>query len=327
MKEIFGFDSIGNEIIKNFKCGKLHHCNLINGQKGVGKAIFAYNMASIILSNGDVKRTCRLIESGGHTDLFALDISTLDIDGKENTSKKGEISVKQARKVIESIKLTPSISNNKVLIVDSVDNVNVNGQNALLKTLEEPPGNTYIFLICHNINKVINTIQSRSNIINIPGLSLEDWAKALFTNEETFDKNLTDEEIQDLYNLSNHSVGFALEIIGGNAIDMYDKILDLILNKNVVEIQKFANDIDNQDLFGLFVNFLDKIFQNLIEFSILENDEQFLEKRKDIFKTLVKDRGMKKVSYSYDEYRRIVDDAVIYNLDRKQCIIDLLIST
>jgi DNA polymerase-3 subunit delta' len=331
MKEIFGFDDIKSEIIKNFNDNKLHHCNLINGTRGIGKSEFVHDVASIILSEknnvdrknigiSELSKTCKLIESGGHTDLFILNIDTLDIDGKENTSKKGEINVNQVRKIVESLKLSPSISNNKVLIVDSVDNVNVNGQNTLLKTLEEPPSNTYIFLICHNINKVINTIQSRSNIFNIPNLNLENWVKALFGNTEMQEKELTDDEIQNLYNLSNYSVGFALEIVKSNATDLYDKVLDLITNGNITKIQEFSGTIDSQELFELFSNFLDKIFQNLIEFSSLYVDGTFSEKKEKIFINILKNVGIKKIIESYEYSKKMIYDINTYNLDKRHCV-------
>ena len=144
MKTVYGFNEIKKNILDSFTVGKLHHCNLINGIKGTGKASFIYNeIIPFILSetnsinketivNSVVDRTVKLIESGGHSDLLVLDINTTDEDGKENTSKKGEINVNQARKIINNIKLTPSISKNKVLIIDSIDNLNIN-DNILVK--------------------------------------------------------------------------------------------------------------------------------------------------------------------------------------------------
>ena len=129
-------------------------------------------------------------------------MNTIDESGKENNSKKSEINIKQVRKVIDEVKLTPSISKNKVLIIDSIDNVNINGQNALLKTIEEPTRNTYIFLICHNTNKVISTILSRSNITFVSDLKIEDWSKAIECVLE--DKNMEfDGDVEILYNISN----------------------------------------------------------------------------------------------------------------------------
>lgn len=332
MKKIYGFDNIKDEIIKNYKNNNLHHCNLIYGQKGMGKSSFANNISAFILTqkeneeitDAEVERTYKLMESGGHTDFKVLNLTTLDANEKENTSKKGEINVNQVRKTIDDIRLTSSISKNKVLIIDSIDIVNINGQNALLKTLEEPPKNTYIFLICHNMNKVIRTIQSRSNVIGVGNLDIENWSKALFSNEEMQNVELEDEDIEDLYNLSDYSVGSAIEIIENKAIDFYDNILDLILNNNVLEIQKFAEKINTVDLFNLFSKFFDKIFQNLFENRFLSNDSKFYKKREEKFQNILKKQGIEKLLEKYEKGKHLVDDINIYNLDKKHCITVLL---
>ncbi len=328
MREIYGFSSIKEEIIKNYKNNNLHHCNLIYGQKGIGKASFAYNISAFILSqkgneeifNNEIEKTYKLMESGGHTDFKILDINTLDANEKENTSKKGEINVNQVRKVIDDIKLTPSIAKNKVLIIDSIDMVNVNGQNALLKTLEEPPKNTYIFLICHNMNKVIRTIQSRSNVIGVGSLDIENWSKAFFSNEEMQSVELEDEDIEDLYNLSDYSVGNAIEIVKNNAIDFYDNILNLLLNNNMLEIQKFAEKVNTIELFDLFSKFFDKIFQNLFESRYLIDESKFYERRKEKIQNILKRYGIERLLEKYEKGKKLLNDIDVYNLDKKHCI-------
>lgn len=328
MKKIYGFEELEKNILNNFKNDKLHHCNLINGKKGIGKASFAKNMASVILSQKnneepnefEIAKTLKLMDSGGHTDFSVLDLNTLDINEKENNSKKGEINVGQVKKVINEIKLTPSISKNKVLIIDSVDNINVNGQNTLLKTLEEPPKNTYIFLICHNINKVIRTIQSRSNIITIKNLSAEDWEKAIINEEEIQNFNLDEDTIEDLYELAECSVGYAIDIAKNNSIGYYDEILNLMIGANVLEIQKFAEKINSIETFNLFSNFFDKVFQSLIENKYMVSDNIFYKKRENILQSILKKYSGEKLIENYEIGRQIINDINSYNLDKKHCI-------
>lgn len=325
MKQIYGFDTIKEEILNNFYNNKLHHCNLINGKKGIGKNSFATNIASFILSQKNnemvseemAEQTKKLMESGGHTDFRILDLKTIDVDGKENTSKKEEINVNQARKIIEDINLTPSLSKNKVLIVDSIDKVNINAQNALLKTLEEPPKNTYIFLICHNISRVITTIQSRSNIINIKGLTSEEWSKAL--EEELADYDEFDyENIEDLEYLSDYSIGYTLDIIKNNAIEYFYDMLDLMVKYDVLEIQKFAEKINSPDLLKLFSDFFDKIFQIIFE-SKYDNSILY-EKNEEIFRIILKKYSTEELINLYEIGRQIINDINVYNLDKKHCI-------
>lgn len=332
MKIVYGFNEIKKNIIDSFISGKLHHCNLINGIKGTGKASFIYNeIIPFILSetnsinketivNSVVDRTVKLIESGGHSDLLVLDINTTDEDGKENTSKKGEINVNQARKIINNIKLTPSISKNKVLIIDSIDNLNINAQNALLKTLEEPPQNTFLFLICHNLNKVLTTIKSRSNIINCQQLSIEDWGSALFSNEEIQEVEIEDEELSDLYAISNASVGFAMNILQNGALDLYDRILEILLNKDIVKIQKFANDFAEQEKFDLMCVFFERVLMDLANYGVIIGNSIFIERRKEIFELVKKRNDINKLLEYCDYFLNTIRDAEIYNLDKKHAL-------
>lgn len=332
MKIVYGFNEIKKNIIDSFISGKLHHCNLINGIKGTGKASFIYNeIIPFILSetnsinketivNSVVDRTVKLIESGGHSDLLVLDINTTDEDGKENTSKKGEINVNQARKIINNIKLTPSISKNKVLIIDSIDNLNINAQNALLKTLEEPPQNTFLFLICHNLNKVLTTIKSRSNIINCQQLSIEDWGSALFSNEEIQEVEIEDEELSDLYAISNASVGFAMNILQNGALDLYDRILEILLNKDIVKIQKFANDFAEQEKFDLMCVFFERVLMDLANYGVIIGNSIFIERRKEIFELVKKRNDINKLLEYCDYFLNTIKGVEVYNLDKKHAL-------
>lgn len=333
MKKIYGFESIKKNIIDCFLNNKLHHCNLINGVEGTGKASFIYNeIATFILSETNsckkedidsfaINNTLKLIENNGHPDLFILDLNTVGDNGKVNSSKKGEINVEQSRKIINEIKFTPAVSKNKVLIIDSIDSLNINAQNALLKTLEEPPKDTFLFLICHNINKVITTIKSRSNLINLQNLSFEDWGSALFSNEDIQDVEISDDDIADLYNISNKSVGFAMSILSNNVLNFYDKILDVVLNKDIVKIQQFTAEIFDQEKFNFMSIFFDKIIMDIINYRITENNNNsFTNKRKDTFDYITKRNSTEKILSYYNYFYNMINDINNYNLDKNQAI-------
>ena len=331
MKKLYGFDNIKQNFIDNFINNKLHHCNIIAGTKGIGKMQFVLESASIILSEKNskdisgynIESTRKLIDSGGHTDLIILDMNTIDESGKENNSKKSEINIKQVRKVIDEVKLTPSISKNKVLIIDSIDNVNINGQNALLKTIEEPTKNTYIFLICHNTNKVISTILSRSNITFVSDLKIEDWSKAIECVLE--DKNMEfDGDVEILYNISNHSISTAIKMIECRTLEQYNNIIKVICgDNNIYDIQKIADDFSSNDTFEIFTNLIEKIFENIIRFQITADDNIFGENTNNV-QNFVKKSSLVSIIKRYENIRKYINDTNIYNLDKKQ-IIDIVL--
>ena len=239
MKNIFGFDNIN--IIDSFKLGKLHNCVLLCGKKGIGKASFIYNnVVSIILSqNSDIfefnpnkiQKTEKLISNNSHPDLLVIDIKTLDEDGKENTSKKNEINVSQVRNIIKQTNYTNSISKYKVIVIDSIDEVNLNGQNALLKTLEEPDKNTFIFIVCNNLNNVLDTIKSRCMIYMISDLSFENWKNAVVQEDKKISNSFSDTELYELYEQSNKTVALALKMFKFNIFEFQKKFWNYFSTK------------------------------------------------------------------------------------------------
>ena len=314
---IFGFEEIESNILKLFKDNKLHHCNLIYGSEGIGKSTFiTENIAPVILDVENIEKTKKLILSGGHTDFIKLDINSLTEDGKENTSKKNEINVSQARRVINEIRMTPSISKYKLLIIDSIDKLNINAQKVLLKTLEEPPKNTFIFLICNNIDKTIKTIISRSNIILVPPLKIESWVKAVFNKDDIDIPEMSDEEVRDLYILSNQSVNMAIKILETESLHIYQDILELITSKDFIQIQGFLDKVLNDDRYEIFCVFLDKIFSDIIHYSF-DKAFDYNEKYSIYYDFLLKNIGITKIVKQYDLLIKTINEINIYNLDKK----------
>ena len=139
-RETYNF--IGNDRLVDFlvlseENNRLHHAYLLSGDKGIGKATFAYNFARYLFNDkkndfskiGRDNKHSRLIESRSHPDLFVIEI--------DKESKKNKIDVNQARECIDFFNYTKSICNYKICIIDSLDDMNLNSANAILKVLEE----------------------------------------------------------------------------------------------------------------------------------------------------------------------------------------------
>ncbi|MDR1425731.1 MAG: hypothetical protein LBI70_01915 [Rickettsiales bacterium] len=335
MARFYGFEKIGENLLNALRNRKLHHCYLIQGIRGIGKSSFAQNIASVILSargdgnepdNSEIEKTAGLISSGGHTDFMLLNLATAEDDGGENTSKREEINVKQVRRATLHLRLTQSISNSRVMLVDSIDSVNTNGQNALLKILEEPPADTYIFLVCHNPGKVLATVKSRCSVVNVPDPTFDSWKMAL---QDVWQKNPRQNNyggnLENLYNLSGHSIGLALDIISRDAQKIYENLLENIFVGNIISIQKFAENIAQENLFSLFKIFLDKFFSDIIKYCLGEHDamdgEYVDTNRMTVF---LEKNQMEKILKKYDYSRKMLRNAELYNLDKKHCISVLL---
>ena len=325
MNLVFGFDKVEEGIKHLIENNTLHHCNMFIGEKGIGKSKFVYNIATFLLSQrtnnsfDNIENTFKLVENKSHPDLLILDINSLDINGDENTGKKGEINVDQARVITNNINFTNSLSKNKVIVIDSIDETNIQAQNVLLKTLEEPPVNAYIFLVCHNINKVLPTILSRVNIIKINKLSFDDYKNALVKTN----KNATfydEESLKLFYNMSNSSISKSLNIIENNGLELYENILNCITQKDIVKIQQITKDIENKDeIFQLFKLIMENIFFTLINYFTPQNCIF-----RNYFDKIIANLKPKTIFEKYDYYANLINDINTYNLSKMHCITVLL---
>jgi DNA polymerase-3 subunit delta' len=166
--------------------GRLPHAWLIGGPEGTGKATLAYRLARWLLSPPEARtgpgvetapdsRPVRQIIAGAHPDLAVL----RRVPEKEGAALPTVISVDQVRRVLERVHQTSSEGGNRVCIVDTADELNANGANALLKTIEEPPRNTYFLLISHAPGRLLPTIRSRCRRLTLQPLARSEVQEVL----------------------------------------------------------------------------------------------------------------------------------------------------
>src|SRR6185312_7142559 len=143
---IIGQDRAVEQFAGAWESRKLHHAWLLAGPKGVGKATFAQAAARRVLA-----------EAGSHPDMRWLQRLVSEKTG--NLARN--ISVDQVRELGEFMSMTAALSPWRVAVIDTVDELETSGANALLKMLEEPPANTLFFLVSHAPGRLLPTIRSR----------------------------------------------------------------------------------------------------------------------------------------------------------------------
>ena len=157
-------DDTWKALIKAVSHDRLAHAILMKGQKGLGKNTFAKQLAqSLFCSSTDSEgfacgqcEDCLLFLSGNHPDFILLT--------PEEKSKS--IKIAQVRGIVNFAHQTPQRNKSKVIIVTPAEVMNSAAANALLKTLEEPAKNTYIFLISESSARLLPTIRSRCYQLN-----------------------------------------------------------------------------------------------------------------------------------------------------------------
>jgi len=177
---------------------RLAHAVLIEGPAACGKMALADAMVARLLCREDQPRacgscrSCQLIVGGAHPDYFELQ--------PEEDSEV--IKVDQVRHLIGKLDLTTSISERKVAYIHPAENMNAASANALLKSLEEPAGNTVLILVSNNPGRLPVTIRSRCQAISVTQP----------------DKQLVQEWLENTTGKDRDEISAALQAAGGSPL-------------------------------------------------------------------------------------------------------------
>ncbi|MEL7547858.1 MAG: hypothetical protein AAGJ84_14495 [Pseudomonadota bacterium] len=167
--------------------GRLHHGWIIEGPSGIGKSRFASRLAGLILGASSVDADAsdpvlQKIMSGAHPDLKWVARAP-----NESGKLRQDITVDQIRDLNRFFALRPALAGWRIGVIDALDDANLSGLNALLKTLEEPPKHALLFLINHGTQRLLPTIRSRCQTLRLYPLSAEDTADVLRQHSESAD--------------------------------------------------------------------------------------------------------------------------------------------
>ena len=152
--ELVGQEHIVQTLRNALSEGRIAHAYLFTGPRGVGKTSVARLLAKALncTSSGDRPcgecESCLAVAEGRHVDVIEMDAAS-------------HTSVEDAREIIERVQFRPSLGSYKVYIIDEVHMLSTAAFNALLKTLEEPPGHAVFILATTENHKVPATILSR----------------------------------------------------------------------------------------------------------------------------------------------------------------------
>lgn len=294
--KLSGFDQVKKSLLDNFNENQLHHGLLFSGNKGIGKAGFAFDLATqiILSSSPNPNEDLRKIQSNSHPDLLII----------TKEEKKRDIPVDAVREITGFLSLTAAISKHRIIIINAIDDLNRNSNNAILKTLEEPPTNVFLFLINHNSAKVLDTIKSRCRLIKIANPNYLDFKEILIKNLE----GISAEEIKILAKISDNSIGSALEMYNYSAVDLYTQIEQLLADNNSKAIFDLAKTISgNDELWNIFEKLIIFYLHNLL-FQTSSSAER---------------NDTEKVFIVIDKINNVFSATKNLNLDKSQSIINI----
>ena len=166
-KDIYGQKQIVEHFQNALKSGKISHAYIINGERSSGKEFIAKIFAMALqCESGEIEpcnecHSCKQALSGNQPDII-----------KVTHEKPATIGVEDIRNGVNNdVVIKPYSSKWKIYIINEAEKMTVQAQNALLKTLEEPPAYAVILLLTSNQDALLPTIQSRCVVLNMKPVS------------------------------------------------------------------------------------------------------------------------------------------------------------
>lgn len=228
LRKIIGHDVIKDIINKRNLNGSFSHANLIIGDDGIGKSILAQYLASKILRGIDYIDSVDIVKYYPHRNTFGVD---------------------DVRKIIEEINKKPYEGNKKVIIMYSCNKMTKQAQNALLKTIEEPPEGVFLILLSDSLEIILETIQSRCQIYKLTPLVKQEILEYI---EEKY-QNLNSQEKESVIAYSMGIPGKVDKFINDEKLkqirELCIEIFDDILVKNkemVIKYQEIFNGMEEE---------------------------------------------------------------------------------
>ncbi len=174
---------------------QLPHALLLQGPRGVGKAMLADRFAQSLLceipgpSGAACGRcgACGWYTAGNHPDLRRVSPLVDEEGGGKAERTRREIKIDQIRALSDFVGIGAHRAGRKLILIDPAEALNGPAANALLKTLEEPPGNTVFLLVCGKAGALPATVRSRCVAFSVarpePAAAL-DWLREALPAEE-----------------------------------------------------------------------------------------------------------------------------------------------
>ncbi|MCA1595359.1 MAG: DNA polymerase III subunit delta' [Chloroflexi bacterium] len=237
LSTIIGHEIAVSRLRSSLENGAVGHAYLFAGPSGVGKtttarafakALNCERAASLIggpADSCDLCSACRQADAGVHPDIHIVRPALIASEAEGSDRRVStEILISQIREMRRMINLSPSVGRRKVFIVTPADAMNEQAQNALLKSLEEPPEACTLILCAESAESILATIQSRCQVLRFgtaPRALIQLRLRELF--------GLTEDDAAIVAALAQGRVGMAIRLAGEPAWrDARRAMLDLV---------------------------------------------------------------------------------------------------
>lgn len=239
---IIGHSDIVNSFIRAIDNNRLSHAHIFVGDDGIGKSPLAAFIGRKLLSKKE-------------------DRDYIDIVHWKTEKNKLSIGVGAIRDLIIEVNKRPFEGDRKIVIIHQGDKMTVQAQNALLKTIEEPPKNVFIFILCENLESMLDTIKSRCQVHKLSPLNVNEIEAFLKVNYP----NLEDKEMKMIISFSDGIPGKAALLINNKEFsEIRNFVIEILLNINNIsteELLKYEEHLGKfsdswRSVIDVFITFL-----------------------------------------------------------------------
>lgn len=243
-KDIIGHEKGIKILQRAIKNGNISHSYLFEGEEGIGKKMVAYVFSKTLLcKKAGIEPcnkciSCLKFDGGNHPDFHIIE------------PEKGLIRKKEVEDLIKEMATSPFESIKKVFIIDDSDLMNIEGKNAILKTLEEPPYYVNIILISSNPNNLLPTILSRVQSVKFYPVTPEkikeflldkydlDRTKAEFIAEFAkggVGKSISLAEQEDFFQIRDKIIKIVIDLGNGDKTKAFSSMEFFENNKEIID--------------------------------------------------------------------------------------------
>ena len=297
-KKLYGYHKEFNELVSLYKNKKLPSKIFFNGPKGIGKSTIAHHLINYIFSNkeeykydlsnleiNNLNKSYKLILNNTHPNFHLVDIM----------KDKKIIEISQIRQMINYSNKSTFNNNERIILIDNVENLNLNSLNSLLKIVEEPNENTLFILIFDSNKNILNTLKSRCLKFNL----YLSFSQSVEITNKILNSNILDLISEDFLHYYNTPGDFINLINFANSLNLNLKEFDLKkFLIHLIDVEYYKNN-----------TFIKNNIYKYIELYLL--------------KLMKGSTSKNKINILYNESIKKIANMKKYNLDQESIIIDL----
>ncbi|MCR0981423.1 DNA polymerase III subunit delta' [Roseomonas populi] len=318
---LYGHDHTAGALRESALSGRMHHGWMFTGPQGVGKATLAWRYARWMLAGmppglpaGEAPLFVppadplfARVAAGAHADLRSL---------SPNTGEKGKkviIRVEEVRELTRFLAMTPAEGGWRVVVVEEMEAMNEQAQNALLKTLEEPPPRAVLVLTASAPDRLLPTIRSRIRRLDLFPLQ----AGAMDTVLARWLPDMSGDDRAALAGLAAGSPGRALSLVEGEGLAMAREVegfLARLPRPDARELHALADRLTSRRDGGAFNTFF-ALLRDTIAGALRRAA------RGEEMAPWLAGRGLAEWAGLWDMLGRLADETDALNLDRRQAVL------